>query len=203
MGASRNENTRSAMVTHEYTPVSEDEYLRLEARSPVRHEYVNGELFAMTGGTLRHNAIAGNLFAALRAHLRHTPCRPFVNDVRVQVKKQNAFYYPDVVVSCGPGMHALDIESSTVFDPLLIVEVLSVTTEATDRREKLLAYRTLPSLVEYVLVSQDRARVEIYRRRGDIHWERIEFSAGEPVRFDSVDLTLAMCDIYEGIPIDS
>jgi Uma2 family endonuclease len=191
------------MVTHEYTPVSEDEYLRLESRSPVRHEYVNGELFAVTGGTLRHNAIALNIAAALRSHLRSTPCRAFVNDVRVQVKKQNAFYYPDVVVSCGPGMHALDIESSTVFDPLLIVEVLSVTTEATDRREKLLAYRTLPSLAEYVLVSQDRARVEIYRRRGDIHWELTEFSAGEPVRFDSVDLMLPMRDIYEGIPIDS
>jgi Uma2 family endonuclease len=126
-----------------------------------------------------------------------------MNDMRVRVKNQNAFYYPDVLVGCGPRMHALDSESSTVFDPLLIVEGLSVATEATDRREKLLAYRTLPSLAEYVLVSQDRARVEIYRRRGDIHWELIEFSAGEPVRFDSIDLTLAMREIYEGIPVDS
>ena len=75
------------MRTLEYTPISEDEYLRLEAESPIKHEYVNGEMFAMTGGTLRHNTIAGNMLVALRAHLRDTPCRAFMNDVRVRVAK--------------------------------------------------------------------------------------------------------------------
>ena len=189
------------MLTSEYTPVSEEEYLRLEAHSPTRHEYVNGEMFAMTGGTLRHNVIAGNLFAALRTHLRTTACRAFVNDVRVRVQKHNAYYYPDVLVSCGPSMQTLDAESSTIDDPVLILEVLSANTEATDRREKLLAYRTLPSLAEYVLVSQDQARLEIHRRRGDIGWERLEYAGPEQVRFASVDLTLDMREIYEGVPI--
>lgn len=191
------------MLTSEYTPVSEEEYLRLEAQSPTRHEYVNGEMFAMTGGTLRHNVIAGNLFAALRTHRRTTSCRTFVNDVRVRVQKHNAYYYPDVLVSCGPSMQTLDAELSAIDDPVLILEVLSANTEATDRREKLLAYRTLPSLAEYALVSQDRARLEIHRRRGDIGWERLEYTGPERVYFASVDLTLDMREIYEGVPVEA
>ncbi|HTS54721.1 MAG TPA: Uma2 family endonuclease [Burkholderiales bacterium] len=187
------------MLTGEYTPVSEEEYLRLEAQSPTRHEYVNGEMFAMTGGTLRHNVIAGNVFAALRT----TRCRAFMNDVRVRVQKHDAYYYPDVLVSCGPSMQSLDAESSTVEDPVLILEVLSANTEATDRREKLLAYRTLPSLAEYVLVSQDQARLEIHRRRGDIGWERLEYTGPERVYFASVDLSLDVREIYEGVPIEA
>ena len=186
------------MLTHEYTPVSESEYLALEARSPVRHEYVAGELFAMAGVTLRHNVIAGNVFAALRAHLRSTPCRAFMSYVRVRVEKHNAYYYPDVLVSCGRGVEALNLESATVTDPVLIVEVLSSATEAIDRREKLLAYRTLPSLVEYALVSQDQARVEIHRRRGDIGWELAEYSGNEAVEFTAVRASIPMQEIYEG-----
>ena len=82
------------MLIQEYGPISAEEYLHLEARSPVRNEYVSGEVFAMTGGTLRHNVIAGNLFAALRTHLRNTPCRAFMNDVRLRIAKANAYYYP-------------------------------------------------------------------------------------------------------------
>jgi len=191
------------MRTHEYTPASEQEYLRLEAQSPVRHEYVNGEMFAMTGATLRHNAVVGNLFAALRAHLRGTPCRAFVNDVRVRIRKTNAYYYPDLLATCGPGMQSLDTETSTVEDPVLVIEVLSISAEATDRREKLLAFRTLPSLSEYVLVSQDQAKVEIHRRRGDIGWDLIEYTGNEPIRLASVDMTIDMRDIYEGVPVEN
>ncbi len=191
------------MLSQEYGPISEEEYLRLEARSPVRHEYVSGEVFAMTGGTLRHNVIAGSLFATLYAHLSNTPCRVFFNGVRVRVAKANAHYYPDLLVSCGRDTQAMDLESSEVEDAVLIVEVLSQSTEATDRREKLLAYRTLTSLSEYVLISQDQARVEIHRRRGDIGWEKIEYSGAETVEFASVELTIGMRDIYKGVPIES
>ena len=186
------------MLTHEYTPVSESEYLALEARSPVRHEYVAGELFAMAGGTLRHSTIALNVASALRARLRSTPCRAFMSDVRVRVEKHNAYYYPDVLGSCGRGLEAPNLESATVTDPVLIVEVLSSATEPIDRREKLLAYRTLPSLVEYALVSQDQARVEIHRRRGDIGWELTEYSGNEAVEFTAVRASIPMQEIYEG-----
>jgi Uma2 family endonuclease len=191
------------MLTHEYTPISEEEYLRLEAQSPVKHEYVNGEMFAMTGGTLRHNTIALNIATALRTHLRDTPCRAFINDVRVRVAKTNSYYYPDLLVSCARGEQGMDLNAVTVDDPVLVVEVLSTRTEATDRREKLLAYRTLTSLSEYVLISQDEARVEIHRRRGDIGWERIEYSGLETVELASVGFEIAMRDIYEGVPIEA
>ena len=191
------------MLSQEYGPISAEEYLHLEARSPMRHEYVSGEIFAMTGGTLRHNLIAGSLFAALREHLRNTPCRAFINDVRVRAAKTNAYYYPDLLVSCGRDTHTMDLESGEVDDAVLIIEVLSQSTEATDRREKLLAYRTLTSLSEYALISQDQARVEIHRRRGDIGWEKIEYSGAETVEFASVKLTIGMHDIYEGAPIES
>lgn len=191
------------MLSRKHQTLSEEDYLRMELESPVRHEYVAGEVFAMTGTTLRHNIIAGNLFAALRAHLRATPCRVFMADIRVRVEKANAHYYPDILVSCGPGVQKIDLQTRAVDDPILIVEVLSNHTEATDRREKLLAYRTLPSLKEYVLVSQNEARVEIHRRLPESGWENIEYSGLEAVDFASVDLKLDMREIYEGVPIDS
>jgi Uma2 family endonuclease len=191
------------MLSQEYRPISEEEYLRLEAQSPIRHEYVSGDIFAMTGGTLRHNVIAGNVYTTLRTHLRDTPCRAFMTDVRVRVAKANAHYYPDVVVSCERGAQTMDLKSGEVKDAVLIIEVLSEGTEATDRREKLLAYRTLASLSEYVLIRQDDARVEIHRRRGDIGWDKIEYSGPETVEFASVKLTMGMREIYEGVPIES
>jgi Uma2 family endonuclease len=191
------------MLTHEYTPVSEEEYLRLEAQSPIKHEYVNGEMFAMTGGTLRHNTIALNIAVALRSHLRDTPCRAFINDVRVRVEKTHSYYYPDLPVSCARGAQTMDLSAVTVEDPVLVIEVLSPTTEATDRREKLLAYRTLSSLSEYVLISQDEARIEIHRRRGDIGWEKIEYSGPETVELASVGLQIGMREIYEGVPLEA
>ena len=192
-----------AMLIQEYGPVSEEEYLRLEACSPVRHEYVSGEVFAMTGGTLRHNSIAINLVAILHTHLRNTPCRAFMNDVRVRVAKATAYYYPDLLVSCAREGKAMDMASAEVEDAVLIVEILSQGTEATDRREKLVGYRTLSSLVEYALISQDQTRVEIHRRRGDIGWEKIEYSGDEIVEFASVKLKIGMRDIYDGVPIES
>ena len=191
------------MLTHEYTPLSEEDYLRLEAQSPVRHEYVNGEMFAMTGGTLRHNMIALNIASVLRTHLRDSPCRVFMNDVRVRVEKTNAYYYPDLLASCVRGAQPLDLNAATVHDPVLVMEVLSASTEATDRREKLLAYRTLVSLLEYVLISQDEARVEIHRRKGDLGWEKIEYAGLETVELTSVGLKIGMRDVYEGVPIGS
>lgn len=187
------------MLTQEYDPVSESEYLRLEARSPVRHEYLNGELFAMTGGTLRHNTIAVNLTSALKTHLRNTECRPYLADVRVRVASSNAYYYPDVLVVCDGASTLPDLTSTTIHDPRLIIEVLSEPTSVIDKREKLAAYRSIASVAEYVLVSQDEACVEIYRRKGDIGWMKIDFGGAETVRFESVDMEIDMRKIYEGI----
>ncbi len=190
------------MQIHEYGPISEAEYLRLEAQSPVRNEYVAGEIFAMTGGTLRHNMLAGRLYSRFQIALEGTPCRAFINDVRVQVEKHNAHYYPDIVVDCPRAGERLDLTVSTAALPILIVEVSSTRTEATDRREKLLAYRTLASMQEYVLVSQHRMRVEIHRRSGDIGWSLVEYGPGDDVELTAVGLKLGMSELYEGTEID-
>lgn len=181
----------------QYRQIDEQEYLQLEAQSPVRHEYVAGEVYAMTGASLRHNVIALNIAVLLRAHLRGTPCRAFINDAKLRVAKSRAYYYPDVMVTCDARHQNVSSNDMLVDAPKLIVEVLSASTEGIDRREKLAAYRSLPSLEEYVLVAQDEAGVEIHRRQGDIGWEIVTLNPGDPVEFKSLLLMTDFPAIYE------
>ena len=180
--------------------LSEAEYLASEERSPIRHEYMGGELYAMAGGSQRHNRIALNAASALLSDLRSTPCQVFMSDVKLHVAHDNAYYYPDVMVACNEAS-PLAGEAQIVADPLLVVEVLSPATETIDRREKLAAYRRVPSVMEYVLVSQDRQQVEIYRRQGDIGWLYLSFEAGETVEFSSVALALPIGELYAGTDV--
>ena len=184
------------MKTATYTTYSESDYLAYEAQSPVRHEYIAGEIFAMTGASIRHNIIAGNLYTALRTHLRGTPCRALMEGVKLYLKKERSYFYPDVMVTCEPRLLELDAQMQIVDSPTLIIEVLSPSTEGIDRREKLRAYRTLPSLKEYALVSQDECKLELYRRRGDIGWDIITFEPGDTVELASVELQMPIADIY-------
>ncbi|MGH9755088.1 MAG: Uma2 family endonuclease, partial [Blastocatellia bacterium] len=140
--------------------LSVEEYLALEEKSEARHEYVAGYIFAMAGATDAHNIIAINVATTLRPHLRRSGCRVYMVDMKVRVEAVDAFYYPDVMVTCEPFVAKSIFKSK----PVLLVEVLSPGTELTDRREKLSAYFKLESLMEYVLISQDEKRVEIYRR---------------------------------------
>lgn len=190
------------MESRPYRPLDESEYLALEARSPVRHEYIAGEIFAMTGASIRHNVIAGNLYAAIRAHLRGTPCRALIEGVKLRLKKERSYFYPDVMVTCEARLLELDAETQIVEDPLLVIEVLSPSTEGIDRREKLRAYRTLPGLKEYALVSQDLCQVELHRRRGDIGWDIISFEPGDVVEFASIELAMAIGDVYFEAGVD-
>lgn len=184
------------MKTATYTTYSESDYLAYEAQSPVRHEYIAGEIFAMTGASIRHNVIAGNLFAELRTHLKGTSCRALIEGVKLRLRKEQSYFYPDVMVTCEDRLQELDSQQQIVEAPLVVIEILSPTTEATDRREKLRAYRTLPSLKEYLLVSQEQAQVEIYRRRGDIGWDIITYEPGDTVEIASLEIKLGMAEIY-------
>lgn len=184
------------MKTATYTTYSESDYLAYEAQSPVRHEYIAGEIFAMTGASIRHNVIAGNLFAELRTHLKGTPCRALIEGVKLRLRKEQSYFYPDVMVTCEDRLQELDSQQQIVEAPLVVIEILSPTTEATDRREKLRAYRTLPSLKEYLLVSQEQAQVEVYRRRGDIGWDIITYEPGDTVEIASLEIKLGMAEIY-------
>ena len=180
--------------------ISPAAYLEMEAQSPLKHEYVAGEIYAMVGVSQRHNAIAGNAYLMLRQHLKGKPCLVFMGDVKLGVAQADAFYYPDVMVACREG-NPLAGDAPVVDDPVLVIEVLSPSTEATDRREKLQAYRTLPSLREYALVSQDRQQVEVYRREGDIGWLYVVYEPGDMVEFESVGATFPLADLYAGTDI--
>lgn len=180
--------------------LSEADYLALEEQSPIRHEYVDGELYAMAGGSQRHNRIALNTASALLSGLRGTPCQVFMSGVKLRVAHDNAFYYPDVVAACNEAS-PLAGEEKIVADPFLVMEVLSPSTETTDRREKLAAYRRVSSVKEYVLVSQDRQQVEIYRREGDIGWLYLSFEAGETVGFSSFGMALPIGKLYAGTDV--
>lgn len=172
------------------------DYLAKEERSALRHEYVNGQVYAMTGASKSHNTIVLNIAARVRPALRGVPRRVFMTDMKVHVEQHNLFYYPDVVVSCDS--RDTDLRKDTLFlhAPCLIIEVLSPATETIDRREKLLAYRTLESLREYVLVSQDTPEVEVYRRAVGGEWSVDKLGKEDSLEFSSIPLTLTWDEIY-------
>lgn len=175
---------------------SADEYLAREARARVRHEYVAGQVYAMAGASEAHNTIALNLASRLREHLRGGPCRVFISDMKVRVEAADAFYYPDVLVTCDPA----DAGQYVKERPCLIVEVTSPSTAMIDRREKLLAYRGLPTLEEYVLIDSTAHRVEVYRRDAQ-GWEVEMPGEGEALSLESVGCRIPFDAIYEGLAL--
>jgi Uma2 family endonuclease len=180
--------------------MSPEAYLEWEARQPTKHEYVAGEIFAMVGVTQRHNRISLNVAMVLIQALRGRPCQVFSTEVKLRVAKASAYYYPDLMVVCGNELPIAGNQNAAE-DPILIVEVLSPSTEAIDRREKLAAYRGLTSVQEYALVSQDRQQIEIYRRQGDIGWLYVSFEPGDEVEFASVGLRAPIAAFYEGTDV--
>ncbi len=173
-----------------------DEYLAAEEFSGVRHEYVSGQIFAMTGATDAHNRICGNLHAILHAHLRGSGCSVYINDMKVRIDKAESFYYPDLMVTCEP------YSAGAVFklEPVLIIEVLSPSSKTTDRREKLVGYKHIASLQNYAVVYQDRMRVELYCRASKGHWELTVLNQDDCLFIDSLagrSLTISVSSIYE------
>jgi Uma2 family endonuclease len=174
-----------------------DEYLQMEAQSPVKHEYIDGQIYAMAGASDPHVTIAGNLFALLRSHVRGSGCRVYISDMKARIKTLNRFYYPDVLVTCDPR----DLETPTYKRfPTLIVEVLSDSTEAFDRGDKFADYQTLESLREYVLINTKRQRLEGFRRNDQGLWV-LQFYTSEQTSFrlDSIDFEGTLDAVYEDV----
>ena len=180
--------------------LSAAQYLEWEARSRVKHEYVDGEVYATSGASRRHNLLVTNLLRrAANAAAEHRNCQVFGSDMRVHVEARNSFYYPDVSACCDPH----DRDELYVKNPCLIIEVLSPSTASVDRREKRTSYATLISLREYIIVEQDRMRVELYRResRG---WQGYILSQSDDfVELSCLVLRLTLSEIYEGIEFPS
>jgi Uma2 family endonuclease len=174
--------------------LTEQEYLETERLSDVRREYLGGLVYAMAGASAAHKLIAANLFSKLRAHLRDRPCQIFISDMKVKIEATNTFYYPDVVVAFDPSGNAEYFRTR----PVLIIEVASPTTAATDRREKLLAYEKIPTLLEYVCVAEDEINVLVYRKAENVHWWEETLVPDDLVELESVGLRLKLNEIYEG-----
>lgn len=178
--------------------ISVEDYLENEKIGDVRHEYIDGEVFALDGTSKSHNRIIRNLLNKLQSKLNEEDCEAFFVDIKVYVEKVNRFYYPDLLVICGE-----DAESEYFTTrPKLIVEVLSPSTSLTDRREKMFVYKEIESVDEYILIEQDRVYAEIYRRRRDSNlWDWIEYFPEEEIEFASVNFKMLLSEIYEGVEL--
>lgn len=184
-------------ATGRTTPLmSLDEYLAFEERSPVRHEYVAGEVYAMSGATTRHNLITLNITRHLHQAARARGCRVFATDVKLRAAADR-IYYPDVILACGT---AAQVEL-IVEQPTLIVEVTSASTRATDRREKLDAYRRIPSLRLYLIVDQRRRHVFVYTRESSGAWSRLEVHGDGEIPIPILETTLRTADVYDDVPL--
>jgi Uma2 family endonuclease len=176
-----------------FTPT---EYLEWEERQEFRHEFVEGEVYAMTGGTLNHSAIAGNFHNILKNHLRGSGCKVFNSDAKVQILESNSYLYPDVSVTCDDRDR---LATKFISYPCLIVEVLSPTTEAYDRGDKFALYRRSTTLQEYVLVSTNAMRVDLYQRNDRGRWEILSYATGDIIDLPSVNLSVPVIQFYEDI----
>ena len=178
--------------------LTEEEYLEGERHSEVRHELVGWQAWAMAGASEEHNIVSGNLFNALSAHLRGKRCRTFIHDMKVRVNWEGAptFFYPDVLVTCDPR----DTDRYFKQHPTVVIEVLSPETERFDRREKLMAYASLDSTQDYVLVAQDRIEVTVHRRANGWKPENV---GGAEMLLDlpSLAFSLSLAAIYEGVKV--
>ena len=185
-------------------PMTAQEYLEWEEQQPIKYEYINGEVFAMTGGTLPYNSIALNLASALKTHLRGKGCKVFMADAKVGVLEKESYHYPDVMVTC-------DLRDQTarqiVYYPCLVAEVLSPGTEGYDRGDKFKHYRRIKTLKEYVLIDAETMSVECYRLNERGKWELTAYSIEEAttqeaeleVEFTSVDFRCPIPLLYEDV----
>lgn len=180
-----------------------EEYLELEINSEERHEYINGEVVCVTGGTPNHNKIALNLAASLNLGLKRQPYDVFVTDQRLWIPQKRIYTYPDVMVNAHP-IEYQEGRRDTLVNPLLIAEVLSNSTQNYDRGEKFLAYRSIPTLQEYILIDQYSIHVEQFCKTDRNRWTLIEFEdAAEMLEMRSLPLQMVIADLYDKIEFDA
>lgn len=180
--------------------MTEEEYLAFERGNELKHEYLHGEIFAMTGASENHNLICSYTTSALILALRGKPCRAYQSDMRV--KAGRLYTYPDILVVCGQSQKA-DDKLDTLLNPVVVIEVLSPSTESYDRGKKFQHYREIESLREYVLISQDGPRVEHYLRQENDAWLYTDASGLDAhLTLESVGCTLALADVYQQVTFE-
>jgi Uma2 family endonuclease len=175
--------------------LSHKDYLEGELESDIRHEFYEGYVYAMAGAGVKHNIISLNLATQLRQKARGTDCQTFMADMKLYIPEKNRFYYPDILLACDPN----DNDEYYRKNPCLIIEVLSESTESIDRREKFRSYQAIASVQEYLLVSQEKMQVELYRRTGK-DWQYFLLKNVEDIlHINCLNLDISMLDIYEDV----
>lgn len=184
------------IVSHNSNALSPEEYLQFEEKASVKHEYRQGDVYAMAGSSNIHVLITGNLYTLLRNHLRGRGCLPYIADTQVRIESINTYDYPDLAVTCD----RRDREFKNFLQyPCLIVEVLSETTEAFDRGDKFADYRNLESLKEYAIVSKTRIIVDVFRKSDRRQWMLYPYREGDTIHLESFEFSGAIEDWYEDI----
>lgn len=175
--------------------ITVDDYLAGEEQSPVKHEYIAGEVFAMAGAEESHVTVALNLATMLRNHLRGGPCRAYISDMKLRVARADAYFYPDVFVTCD----AADLaEPKAKSKAQVVIEVLSKSTEAFDRGDKFALYRQLDSLETYVLIDPRRPSIDVFRRQGE-DWLLRSVPEGGRLELDAINFSCSMDQVYEDV----
>jgi Uma2 family endonuclease len=178
-------------------------YLEYERTSDERHEYLNGQIYALAGASANHNLIVGNVYASLHAQLRKRPCVTYPSDMRLKIKQTGLYTYPDISVVCGAPEFE-DDKHDTLLNPILLIEVLSPSTENYDRGKKFQHYRTLESLHEFLLIAQDSYRVEHYVRQENDQWLLTDINQSDAVlELGSIDCKLVIAELYEKVAFES
>jgi Uma2 family endonuclease len=184
------------------TRLTADEYLRIERAAEWKSEFIDGEMFAMSGGTARHALIIANVTTALNNLLRDQPCNVYTADLRVATNLRRHYTYPDVSVACEPVQFADDFRD-TILNPVLIAEVLSDSTEKYDRGAKFERYRSIPTLAEYMLVAQDRIHVELYTRQSNGAWQLREWNdPAAEIELEALQCSVKIAKIYAKVTFD-
>lgn len=191
------------MVAQPQKRYSPEEYLALEETAEYRSEYYRGEIFAMSGGSANHNRIIKNLVITLDAALEGKPCETFVTDMRLHVRKNSLYTYPDVMIVCGR-IEYVKGRTDTITNPVVIFEVFSESTQAYDRGAKFELYRAIETLQDYVLVDQSRVHVEYFHKLEDGRWLLTEFNNLEGVlMLESVGVEIPLSRVYQRVEWES
>jgi Uma2 family endonuclease len=191
------ENMVQAVQQEQFIPV--EEYLAKERGGCEKHEWYNGECFAMAGGTRWHNILSSRIISALVEHLDGTPCTPYMADFRLSIEAHQHYVYPDIMVVCNESSYIADDMANNAE---IVLEVLSKGTESYDRGQKFLHYQSVPLLREYILVSQDAMQVEIYRRREGGRWEYQRLTQpSDALFFEAINCSIVLEKLYRSIPL--
>lgn len=192
-----------AMAAQPKSVYSVEEYLDIERAGPHKHEFYRGEIFALAGSSEAHNLILTNILTSLNTQLRQRPCKVYPSDMRLKIPKTGLYTYPDVSIVCDTP-HFDDSKQDTLLNPIIVIEILSPSTERYDRGKKFQNYRTVTTLEEYLLISQDDYHIERYINQNNGNWLLTSYEGkNTTLRLKAIDCTLLLDDVYNKVDIDT